>query len=402
MDIVPPAEYQRDPYPFYATMRRDHPIVFDDRTGFWAVYRYDDVRHVVTDHETFSSDRTQLLAGAEPQLREQMRVASSLVGTDPPRHRLLRDLVSRAFTPRVIAQLEPHIAELTEAMLRAVLPSGRMDLIADLAYPLPVTVIAELLGVPPSDRPTFKRWADVLFEGRNEIPTDPNSPIVQERFRLLQEMNDYFRDFVVQRRAAPTDDLISRLVAAEVEGQHLSEAETLAFCSLLLIAGHITTTNLLGNAIVALLDYPDQLARLQADPSSVPSAVEEALRYDGPVQAIVRFVARDTTLGDQPIAAGQRILAWTAAANRDPAEFPDPDRFDVTRSPNPHLAFGAGIHFCLGAPLARLETRVALQVLLARVQDLELVENTAPELTGSTFLRGVTRLPLRFRARAAA
>ena len=186
--------------------------------------------------------------------------------------------------------------------------------------------------------------------GAGRGPTDPNSPIVQEGFRLLQEMNDYFRDFVAQRRAAPTDDLISRLVAAEVDGQRLSEAEILAFCSLLLIAGHITTTNLLGNALVALLDQRDQLARLQADPALIPSAVKEALRYDGPVQALVRFVVRDTTLGDQRIAAGQRILAWTAAADHDPAQFPDPDRFDVTRSPNPHLAFGAGIHFCLGAP----------------------------------------------------
>jgi len=402
MDIVPPAEYQRDPYPFYAAMRRDHPVIFDERTGFWAVYRYDDVRHVVTDHDTFSSDRTQLLAGADAQLREQMRVASSLVGTDPPRHRLLRELVSRAFTPRVIAQLEPHIAELTETLLSAVLPAGQMDLVADLAYPLPVTVIAELLGVPTSDRPTFKRWADVLFSGRNEIPTDPNSPIVRERFGLLQEMNAYFGDFVAQRRAAPRDDLISRLVMAEEEGQRLSEPEILAFCSLLLIAGHITTTNLLGNAVLALLAHRDQLALLQANSALAPSVVEEALRYDGPVQAVVRFVTRGTVLGDQPIPAGQRILAWTAAANHDPAVFPEPEHFDVQRTPNPHLAFGAGIHFCLGAPLARLEARVALAILFARMQDVELAESATPELTGSTFLRGVTKLPLRFRARAAA
>jgi cytochrome P450 len=402
MDVVPPAEYRRDPYPFYATMRRAHPVAYDERTGFWAVYRYDGVRHVITDHDTFSSDRTRMLPGADPETVEQVRVSSSLVGTDPPRHRLLRDLVSRAFTPRAIAQLEPHIAELTEAMLAAVIPNGRMDLIADLAYPLPVTVIAEMLGVPTSDRPTFKRWADALVSGSNEIPTDPNSPIVKERLRLLQEMNDYFRGVVEQRRTAPKDDLISRLVMAEVEGQRLSDAEVLAFCTVLLIAGHITTTNLLGNAMLALLDHRDALARLQADLALVPSAVEEALRYDGPVQAIARYVVQDTEVNGQRIPAGQRILAWTASANRDEAEFAEPDRFEVERAPNPHLAFGAGVHFCLGAPLARLEARVVLSILLSRLQDIELAESTAPELTDSSFLRGPRRLPLRFRARAAA
>jgi cytochrome P450 len=401
MDIVPPAEYQRDPYPFYARMRRDHPVAYDERASFWGVYCYDDVRHVITDHDTFSSDRTRLLADADPQTVERLRVASSLVGTDPPRHRLLRDLVSRAFTPRAIAQLEPHIAALTEQMLDAVLPAGCMDLIADLAYPLPVTVIAEMLGIPASDRPRFKRWADALFEGTNEIPTDPNAPIVQERMRVLQEMNDYFREFVDQRRVAPKDDLISRLVAAEVEGQRLSEAEVLAFCTLLLVAGHVTTTNLLGNAVLALLDHRDQLSRLQGNLALVPSAVEEALRYDGPVQAIPRFTVQDADVGGQRIAAGQRILAWTASANRDEAVFLEPDRFDGARSPNPHLAFGAGIHFCLGAPLARLEARVALAILLRRLQTIELAERAAPALTGNTFLRGVTRLPLRFQACAA-
>ncbi|HEY7065544.1 MAG TPA: cytochrome P450 [Chloroflexota bacterium] len=402
MDVIPPGEYRRDPYPFYATMRREHPVAYDERTGFWGVYRYDDVRQVITDHDAFSSDRTHLLKDADPQRIERLRVASSLVGTDPPRHRLLRDLVSRAFTPRAIAQLEPHIAELTDGMLDAVVPAGQMDLIADLAYPLPVTVIAEMLGIPTSDRPRFKRWADALFEGTNEIPTDPNAPIVQERMRVLQEMNDYFREFVAQRRSAPKDDLMSRLVAAEVEGQRLAEAEVLAFCTLLLVAGHVTTTNLLGNAVLALLDHPDQLARLQAEPALVPSAVEEALRYDGPVQAIPRYAVQEAEVGGQRLAAGQRILVWVAAANRDEAVFAAPDRFDVARSPNPHLAFGAGIHFCLGAPLARLEARVALAVLLRRLQSIELAERAAPELTSSTFIRGVTRLPLTFQARPAA
>lgn len=396
MDIVPPAEYQRDPYPFYATMRRDHPVAYDERSGFWAVYRYDDVRHVITDHDTFSSDRTRMLTGADPEMTERVRVGSSLVGTDPPRHRLLRDLVSRAFTPRAIAQLEPHIAELTEAMLDAVVPAGRMDLIVDLAYPLPVTVIAEMLGVPPSDRPTFKSWADALVSGTNEIPTDANSPIVKERMRLLQEMNDYFRAVVDQRRIAPRDDLVSRLVAAEVEGQRLADAEVLAFCTVLLVAGHITTTNLLGNAMLALLDHRDQLARLQADLALVPSAVEEALRYDGPVQAIARFVVRDADVGGQHIAAGGRILAWTAAANRDEAVFAAPDRFDVERAPNPHLAFGAGIHFCLGAPLARLEAAIALEEIGRRLPELRRADEAPLEQVPGFIMHGVKHLPLRF------
>jgi cytochrome P450 len=402
MTAMPPPEQRRDPYPFYAAMRRASPVVYDERAAYWAVYRYRDVRQVLFDHDAFSSDRTRLLAGQDPATIEQVRVASSLVGTDPPRHRLLRDLVSRAFTPRAIARLEPRIAELTHALLDQVLPAGQMDLITDLAYPLPVTVIAEMLGVPTSDRPIFKRWADALLSAsRGELPTAVDSPIVRERLRLQQEMTDYFRDTVQRRRAAPKDDLISGLVAAEVEGQRLSEPEILAFANLLLIAGHITTTNLLGNAMLCLLEHPGQLARLRAQPALVPSAVEEVLRYDGPVQAIARFVARDTEVGGQSLRAGQRVLGWIGSANRDESVFAEPERFDVARDPNPHLAFGFGIHFCLGAPLARLEARMALSSLLARLEHVELSGTVAPELTGSSFLRGVVRLPLRFRARAA-
>jgi cytochrome P450 len=382
-------------------MRRLHPVAYDDQAGYWALFRYGAVRQVLTDHQTFSSDRTRLLSGMDVEMTEQVRSASSLVGMDPPRHRLLRDLVSRAFSPRTVARLEPRIAELAAELLDAVLPAGRMDLIADFAYPLPVTVIAEMLGVPSADRPTFKRWADAMTTGTDEIPTDAAAPVVQERLRLQQEMSAYFRATVEARCAAPRDDLISGLVAAEVEDAHLSEAEILAFSNLLLVAGHLTTTNLLGNAVLCLLDHPDQRARLRTEPGLMPAAVEEVLRYEGPAQAIVRFTVRETEVGGQAIPAGQRVLAWLGSANRDDAVFAEPDRFDVTRSPNPHLAFGHGIHFCLGAPLARLEARVALSVLLERLPDLARDEQQPVEPTETPFLRGVRRLPLRFRAHPA-
>jgi cytochrome P450 len=402
MNVVPPPAQWGNPYPFYAAMRHGTPIAYDERAGFWGVYCHEDVRQVLTDHDTFSSDRTRLMTGRDPNVLEQVRVGSSLLGTDPPRHRFLRDLISRAFTPRAVAQLEPRIAAITNALLDAVIPGGQMDFIADLAYPLPVTVIAEMLGVPSSDRPTFKRWADALVGGTDEIPTDVTSPEVARRLRLQQEMAEYFRATVEERRGAPKNDLISALVAAEVEGQRLSEADILAFCNVLLLAGHVTTTNLLGNAIVCFLDHPDQHALLRQDLALVPSAVEEVLRYEGPVQAIVRVVATDTTLGGQRLAAGQRILAWIGSANRDETVFAEPDRFDVTRHPNPHLAFGLGIHFCLGAPLARLEGRVALSIVLSRLRQLELAEPAPLEWANSAFLHGLTRLPLRFEASAAA
>ncbi|HLH21619.1 MAG TPA: cytochrome P450 [Chloroflexota bacterium] len=399
--VIPPATMRFAPYAYYTAMRRDRPVAHDDRYHLWSVYRYEDARRVLTDWQAFSSRRDILGLARRPGM-EDLRRRQSLITVDPPRHRQLRDLVSRAFTPRAIANLEARITALTNQMLDAVVPTGRMDLIDDLAYPLPVTVIAEMLGVPSEDRPRFKRWSDQLVGAADDLYMEDAAVLAAASRRLREEMDTYFCDVIARRRAEPRDDLITGLVFAEVEGERLSDDDILAFCALLLVAGNITTTNLIGNAILCLLDHPEQQARVRADPTLVPTLVEEVLRYESPVQAVGRVAARDVELGGQTVPRGDLVLAWIGSANRDPAIFPDPDRFDVARTPNPHLAFGHGIHFCLGAPLARLEGRIALAILLDRLQDVQRADSGPLEPTKGFILHGVKHLPLRFRARSVA
>ena len=392
--LFPPRAQRRQPYAFYAAMRRDRPVARDEAHGLWAVYCYDDVRRVLTDYHAFSSEMRR---SNDRQVAPAVRLlrGNSLLGTDPPRHRQLRDLVSRAFTPRAVASLEPRIAQITDELLDRVIGTGSMDLVRDLADPLPVTVIAEMLGIPAQERATFKRWSDDLVGESAELYDQGVAEEQTRRQNSIEAMNQYFCRIIAERRVHPRDDLISGLVQAEIEGQRLSDDDLLAFCDLLLIAGNVTTTNLLGNAVLCLLEHPDQFARLRADRRLLPSAIEETLRYESPVQAVTRVTTTDVELQGQTVPAGSPIVAFIGSANRDEAIFPDPDRFDVAREPNPHLAFGAGIHFCLGAPLARLESRVALRILFERVHDIELADTQEVEYTKG-FLHGVTRLPLRF------
>jgi cytochrome P450 len=394
MQIMPTKEQRRDPYGFYATMRENQPVAYDDATDLWAVYRYDDVRTVLTDHATFSSAFRRRPNDRFPD--HPMR--TTLLGSDPPQHTQLRGLISRAFTPRAIANLEPRIREITNDLLDAVIPTGSMDLLADLAAPLPITVIAEMLGIPTADRQQFKRWSDAVIGALDTLTPDAGagSNEATTRFQALDEMDAYFSDVVDERRAAPRDDLISRLATAAVDGARLAQEDILAFCSLLLIAGNITTTNLLGNALPLLLERPAELARLRAEPSLIPLAIEEVLRFESPVQATVRSTTRAVEIAGTTIPEGQRVLTWLASANRDPARFETPECFIIDRPSNPHVAFGSGIHYCLGAPLSRLEGRVALEVLLARLTDLERADAGPLPLNGGLILRGVARLPLRF------
>ncbi len=401
-------------YAHYARMRRENPVDEDPESGFWSVYRYADVQQVLSTPQVFSSNRifqrpaegedgepgapAVPRAGGPPDARRRAAgslLADTLLAADPPRHSKLRALVSRAFTPRAVAALEPTIASLTEEMLDRVAGQGRMDVMADLAGPLPVTVIAQLLGVPLADRERFKRWSDDLV-GSSDAAAGGDFEV---RRQAQEALADYFRSVVAEKRRHPADDLISALLDAQVGGEALTEPELLGFCALLLVAGHETTTNLIGNGFLCLLQHPAEWVRLRGDPSLAASAIEEMLRYSSPVQAIVRRTVQEVRLADRVLPVGAPVVPWIGSANRDEAAFPDPERFDVGRTPNRQIAFGYGIHFCLGAPLARLEGQVVLRAMVQRLQDAELDEADALQWSPG-FIRGLRRLPVRFQPAA--
>jgi cytochrome P450 len=382
------ADFRRNPYPAYDRIRALAPVVQDSRTGCWMVLDYAGVKQVLHDPETFSSRATPR-PGDEPM--------QWLIFFDPPRHTKVRALVSMAFTPKSISALERRIREIAAELLDKAVPRREMDLVGELAVPLPMRVIAEMLGVPGSDWLLFKGWTDVIlgliytvFGGEEGAQAGRNFAQVSE------QMQSYLADQLAERRAAPRDDLLSRLVAAEVDGERLTEHEILRFFQLLLVAGSETTTNLVANTVVCLLDHPDQMARLQREPQMLPGAIEEVLRYRSPIQVMFRVAKRDVALHGQKIPAGSLVFAMIGAANRDPQQFTDPARFDIARDPNPHISFGHGIHFCLGAPLSRLEARVALGDLLGRVQTIEPAGAEPWEPRRAFLVHGPTSLPIRF------
>ncbi|HKF17179.1 MAG TPA: cytochrome P450 [Candidatus Dormibacteraeota bacterium] len=380
-------EAREDPYPQYRALREADPIHRSPFLDMWVLTRYQDVALVLRDHR-FSADRTRweglkALEGFEP--------TRSLLGLDPPDHTRLRTLVTKAFTPRVVEQLRPQAQAIVDEALDRAAEQGGMELIEELAYPLPVAVIAKMLGVPPDDWPRFREWSRVLVSSLDPValPDPEQMAAVQAAQSALF---DYFSGVVAARRRDPRDDLISALIAVEERGDVLNERELLVMLNLLLVAGHETTVNLIGNGMLALLRNPEQLALLRQRPELIETAVEELLRFDSPVQLTGRIVAETCELGGQQVDRGQLVLTLLGAANRDPRQFPDPDRLDLTRSPNQHFSFGRGIHFCLGAPLARLEGRIAVDSLVSRFPGLRLA---GPPVRGETVtLRGLTRLPL--------
>jgi cytochrome P450 len=388
-----------DPFPFYSAMRKNNPVEYNEKSDLWNVYRYNNAKMILTNYVDFSSDFTKPLSMQYPD----RTFRRSLLSSDPPLHRHLRSMISSAFSAASIETLEPRIKNITNEMIDQVIEKGSMDLVRDLSYPLPVTVIAELLGIPSEDRDIFKKWADRLLKSIDdsvETGTRRNGELEQ----IQNEMDDYFQKAINEKKEKPGEDLVTHLIKAETDEKRLSGEDILSFCSLLLQAGHITTVNLINNCILSLLEHPRQLEKVQDsnnDPALVTSTIEETLRYRSPVQALIRFATKDVQVGGKTIKSGKRVIVLIGSANHDETIFSNPEEFNVARSPNPHIAFGAGIHLCLGAPLARLESKVAVQILLSRLQRLQLgddVKNLEPVSNGVIFY-GVKNLPLLFEAR---
>ena len=386
-------EFHADPYPFYRRLREADPV-HHSALGIWVLTRYDDVVMVLRDSRFGREGMAELM---EARLGVPARPASTrdMLFRDPPDHTRLRALVSRAFTPRVVEAMRPHIQEIVDGLLDRVQGARGMDVIEDLAYPLPVTVICEMLGVPTADQDVFKQWSADIARSLDAAILPAASDVITRGQEAGDALREYFRSLIAVRRKQPRPDLLSALIAAEEQGDKLSEPELLATCSLLLIAGHETTVNLIGNGLFALLRHPAELQALADDPALIQTGVEELLRFDGPVQRTGRMTMADVEIGGRQIPKGSIVAAVIGAANRDPAHFPDPDRLDVARQENRHIAFGFGIHFCLGAPLARIEGQVAIGTLLRRWRALKLVSDT-PEWRESSVLRGLKTLPVTF------
>ena len=384
------ARTAQDPYPTYAKLRARDPVHRSRLLQAWVFTRYADVDAILRDHRRFSSDPRKRPAPRRRRASLPRAEEPSMLFLDPPDHTRLRALVNKAFTPRAVAALEPHVRELTTTLLDAVDDPSAFDLMEAVAKPLPVIVIAEMLGIPPEDRARFAVWSDQRARILEPTLTAGERETAEAAMRAL---DDYLMPIIGARRADPRDDVISALAQAEEEGDRLTEREVLIMLRLLLVAGNETTTNLVGNGMLALLRHPEQLAALRSDPALIPSAVEELLRFDSPVQVDVRYALDDCDVNGFPLRRGDGVVMLLGAANRDPGRFPAPDRLDVGRGAQNHLAFGRGIHHCLGAPLARLEGRVVLETLLERFGSLRLLD-PRPAFRNSVVLRGLHALPV--------
>jgi cytochrome P450 len=386
-------------YRWFEHMREHQPAWFDESSGCWHVFRYNDVSLVTTDTTLFSSERRQ------NRVIRSENAGRSLIAMDPPDHRQYRNLVSPSFTPHALARLSGRIKEIVQELLDQVRANGSMDIVADFAYPLPTIVIAEMLGVPATDRSLFKQWADSLLSRQlsdAEIfkpDADIESNVEVQRTRqAFEEMGSYFRQMLKERQQHPREDMMTELQLAEIDGKRLEVNDVVSFCILLLLAGHITTTNLLQQSILSFDQHPEAKAQLQAQPELMPKAIEEVLRYASPIWRITRTAKVDVDIAGTTIPAGATIFPWLASANRDKAQFSNPEQFDITRYPNRHVAFGHGIHFCIGAPLSRLEAAIALPMILEQFSDLHIDSKEPLELQDSRILFGFKRLPVAFTA----
>jgi cytochrome P450 len=360
-----------------------HPAYYDQQQKAWQVYRYSEVQRVLSDFETFSSNRQGKLV---PDLEEGNAtiLPNTMLDSDPPRHRQLRSLVSEAFTPRTVAQFEPQITSIVHRLIDAVIDRGEMNVIDDFSAPLPQMVIAQMLGVPPEDLHQLRPRTNVAPELNTSAGEQAHG-----------ELANYFMGLIKQRQKDPQDDLISALLAARIGGQALTQEEVLGTCIIMIIAGSVTTKDLIGNTILCFDRHPDMLAQVHSEPDLLPGALEEVLRYLPPIIQFPRIVKRDTIIDNQEVKAGQWVMPWISSANRDATVFPNPETFDIRRNPNRHLTFGHGVHFCLGAPLARLESRIAIGALLERIEDIHIVPPVEPLITPLNY--GSARLLITFR-----
>ena len=388
-------EVLANPYPLYRRLRTEDPVHWDPFLSAWVVTRYRDVLHVL---HHFSADRTptpdQLASMGLSAMNPIAAVmVKQMLFMDAPAHTRLRTLAASAFSPARVEALRSHIQGIVERLIDSVKPAGKMDLIADLAYPLPAIVTAEMLGVPVSDRDQLKGWSEDFAEIFGNFQHNPDR--IPQVLRSVEEMTSYFRDRIRELRAHPRPGLIHSLMTAEINGERLSDEEVIANSIVTMVGGQETTTNLIGNGTLALLRNPSETRRLLGDPSLIPSAVEELLRYESPSQHTARLAPDDVVLGDRQIRKRQAVIAVMAAGNRDPEQFADPDRLDVGRNDKRHLAFGWAAHFCFGAALARIEGQIAFETMLRRLPGLRL--EPGPLVWRENLgLRGLTALPVAF------
>jgi cytochrome P450 len=382
-------EVKQNPYPYFAHLRDHSPVYWVESLKSWAVSRYEDVAYIAKNTQLFSSAPIiPAILGDQNPVPE----VNWMISADPPAHTALRKLVNKAFTPRMVAALEPRIREIVAQLLDQIAEKGgEFDLVHDFSTPLPLMVIAQMLGIEPERYREFKRWSDDMIRatGGEEV-----SPAERERLRgSMDDLRNYFENAIAERRQHPREDLISALVRAEEDHHQLTAREVLAMCLLLLLGGNETTTNLIGSTVLTLLSHPAELAKVRADLTLVPQMIEEMLRYEAPAQALLRQATADTKIAGSTIPAGGGVMILYGSANRDERQFPNPDVFDVTRNPQEHLAFGFGIHYCIGAPLARLEARIAMDAFLRRFPKVALCEQRR-EWIDSFVVRGPKSLPL--------
>ncbi len=434
MNIFPSPTQRLDPFDFYSMMRKKHPIEYDEENDMYGIFRYDDIHKCLIDFKNFSSDFAKWFSGintkSSMKSQDVSPIGPSLVTSDPPKHRNLRNSISEAFNVRQISMLEPKIEKITHDLLDKVMQNKSMDLIADLAYPLPVMIIAELLGISNEDYHKFKRWADKIISLSIDINRN-SQEVYENNYKVKQEMNSYFNSMIDTKKRDPKNDLISELIKSSIlnvynknekydvekEGELtqiqqqkkkdsfvLSREDILSFCNLLLLAGHVTTVNLIGNIFLSLFENPNQFKLLQSRPSYyIKSTIEETLRYRSPVQFLSRVVTNDIEIGKGKekiqLKKGKRVILCIGSANRDETIFTNAEQFDIIRNPNNHIGFGAGIHLCIGASLARLEAQVVLKVLLENLKDIELDTKKADSIipVNSMFIHGLEHLPINFK-----
>ena len=401
-DLLVSPEFMTDPYPVLRELREQDPVYWSDAIGGWLLTRYDDILVSFKDTSLFSNENrlTKTVEYLSPEKQAGYKAVvdhyatKGLIHSDPPDHTRLRALVTQEFTPKVVEQMRPRIQEVVNELLDAVEAKGEMDVVPDLATALPVGVIAEILGVPPADRHLMRQWTDDIlsFQGVNK----PSEADLSRAQHGLMEIRPYIQNMIEERRRQPRQDLMSKLVAVESAGERLSEAELISTCVTLIIAGHETTLSLISNTIYTLLANPGEFRLLREHPELLESTIEESLRYESPVSRQARLMKGDTELGGKRLNKGQIVFQMLNAANRDPAYFVDPDRFDIQRKKNRHIAFGFGAHFCAGALLARTEASVAIGTAIRRLPNLSLVDEKPDWDIGKRTSRMLRKLPVRF------